>query len=72
MKYKIKIQEIDDATNYPVQVLSGLTGLGQDTLRKLAEEGNFSINQQDGETVVNGSEFRRWSASVDDTIEVQS
>lgn len=70
MEYKIKIKEVDEATNYPLLVLSGLTGLGQDTIRRLADEGNFSISRQDGETVVNGGEFKRWSASVDDTIEV--
>lgn len=70
MEYKIKVKEIDDATNYPVIVLSGLTGLGQDTIRKLADEGNFSIIQNEGEPVVNGSEFKRWSASMGDTIEI--
>jgi|GEM_PF-1222952 len=72
MKYKIKHTEIDHGTNYPLDVLSGLTGLGQETLQRLISEQAFSTSLTDeGIEVVNGKDFLHWSSSVDHFIEVE-
>lgn len=71
MKYQIKVKEIDNGTDYPLIVLSGLTGLGQETIKHFSEEGKFRIKDQDGKLVVNGGEFKNWSHSIDNTIEVE-
>jgi len=70
MKYQIKVKEIDKGTDYPLIVLSGLTGLGQNTIKMLSEEGEFSIKSHEGQQVINGGEFLQWSNSVENTIEV--
>lgn len=70
MRYQIKVKEIDQGTDYPLIVLSGLTGLGQNTIKELSEDGKFSVKDQNGQQVINGGEFLQWSNSVDNTIEV--
>ncbi|MBP1934330.1 hypothetical protein [Ammoniphilus resinae] len=72
MKYKIKYTEVDQATNYPLDVLSGLTGLGQETIQRLISEKAFSTSHTDeGKETVNGKDFLQWCHSVDNTIEVE-
>lgn len=71
MKYHIKVQEIDNQANYPILVLSGLTGLGQHTIKKLSDEGNFGIKDQNGELFINGGEFKDWSNSVNHLVDVE-
>jgi hypothetical protein len=70
MEYKMKVGEIDDATDYPILVLSGLTGLGQDTIRQLAKEGKFPIRSDHGEEKINGKEFMQWARSVNNRVDV--
>lgn len=70
MKYQIKVKEIDEGTNYPLIVLSGLTGLGQNTIKELSEEGKFSVKDHEGQQVINGGEFLHWSNSVGNILEV--
>lgn len=71
MKYQINVKEIDNGTDYPLIVLSGLTGLGKETIKRLSEEGRFRIKVQDGKLVINGGEFKNWSHSINNTIEVE-
>jgi hypothetical protein len=71
MEYKMKVKEIDEATNYPLSVLSGLTGLGQETIRRLEQEGKFAFHQESGETQINGGEFLQWAREVNNIIEVE-
>ncbi|WP_027416351.1 helix-turn-helix transcriptional regulator [Aneurinibacillus terranovensis] len=71
MQYKVKINEIDDGTDYPILTLSGLTGLGQDTIERLVQEGKFPVQVKDGVKTVNGKKFRQWSHSVHDMVEVE-
>lgn len=72
MQYKIKMNELDDKTDYPVDVLAGLTGLGFDTIRRLESEGRFSFSTNEkGEQTVNGKQFKDWAESVNNTIEVE-
>jgi len=70
VKYQIKVKEIDEGTDYPLIVLSGLTGLGQNTIKVLSEEGKFSAKGQGEQQVINGGDFLQWSNSVWNTIEV--
>lgn len=71
MIYQIKVKEIDEGTNYPLIVLSGMTGLSQQTIHQLVEHGNFPIVQQDGQDVISGKAFLEWAQSVDNEIEVE-
>ncbi|WP_047153176.1 hypothetical protein [Aneurinibacillus tyrosinisolvens] len=71
MQYKMKVKEVDKGTDYPLLVLSGLTGLGQDTIRNLAQQGNFSIHEKEGTQTISGKEFMQWADSVSHTIEVE-
>jgi hypothetical protein len=72
MEYKMKVKELDEATDYPVDVLAGMTGLGFDTIRKLEQEGRFSFKSNaEGQQVVNGGDFLGWAKSVNHTIEVE-
>lgn len=71
MNYKIKVKEIDQETNYPLMVLSGLTGLSQQTIQELAEKGKFSIDNEGEQMVVKGQDFLSWAKSVDNSIEVE-
>ncbi|RXT15319.1 hypothetical protein [Ammoniphilus sp. CFH 90114] len=71
MNYNIKVKELDEGTNYPLIVLSGMTGLGQKTIQELAEQGNFSMISENGQQVVKGKEFLDWAKSVDNQIEVE-
>jgi hypothetical protein len=68
--YEIKIQELDDNFEYSLIELSGLTGLGQDTLRRLIQEGEFHSHEEKGVETVRGSDFLKWSKSVHNKIEV--
>jgi uncharacterized protein (DUF2237 family) len=66
------MKELDEKTNYPIDVLAGLTGLGFDTIERLSKEGCFSIsNNEQGQHTVNGKDFIDWSESVGNTIEVE-
>ncbi|WP_078547553.1 hypothetical protein [Litchfieldia alkalitelluris] len=71
MKYKMHIKEIDNYTDYPIDVLMGLTGLGKDTISYLIADGKISSFEKDGESVINGKDFLNWSTSVNHTIEVE-
>jgi hypothetical protein len=67
MEYKIKVKEIDEGASYSLLELSGLTGLGQSTLRRLIDEGKLQVQNNEE---ISGKEFLNWSHSVNDTIEV--
>jgi len=71
MKYKMHVKEIDHQTNYPLDVLSGLTGLGQHTIAELADQGRFAIHEEGGQKTVNGQEFLSWAESVNNIVEVE-
>jgi hypothetical protein len=71
MEYHLHVNELDNGTDYPLLVLSGMTGLSQEKIRKLGQEGHFRIKTQNGEQVVNGKEFLDWAASVNHTVEVK-
>lgn len=71
MKYKMHVKEIDNHTDYPINVLMGLTGLGEETIQHLIDDGKISSVQKDGESLINGKEFLNWSTSVNHTIDVQ-
>lgn len=71
MRYKMKVKELDDNTNYPLDVLSGMTGLGIPTIQQLSGQGNFAINSNQGMETVNGREFLDWAASVGNVVEVE-
>lgn len=72
MEYKIKVKELDDYTHYPVEVLCGMTGLGQATIEKLEREGKFRFRKNaQGERTVKGKDFLDWSNSVNHLIEVE-
>jgi hypothetical protein len=66
----MKVKELDEGATYTLLELSGLTGLGQQTLRKLIEQGKLHPQNQNGQEVIQGSEFLNWSRSVNHTIEV--
>jgi hypothetical protein len=72
MEYQIPIKELDETMDYPLLVLSGMTGLSQDTIRRLASEGAFPIKEQNGESTVNGKEFLDWARSVNRRVEVDT
>ncbi len=68
----MKVKELDEGTNYPLDVLAGMTGLGFDTIRRLEREGKFSFNNSgDGQPTVNGKAFLDWAKSVGNKIEVE-
>lgn len=71
MEYKIKVKELDEGASYSLLELSGLTGLGQRTLKNLIQNGTLHTQNQTGQEVIQGSEFLKWSSSVNNTIEVQ-
>jgi len=72
MEYEMKVKELDEGTNYPIDVLAGMTGLGFDTIRKLESQGKFSFDKNDrGEQTVNGKAFLDWAKSVGNKIEVE-
>ena len=71
MEYKIKVHEIDDATDYPLLVLSGMTGLSQNTINQLVAQGCFPKHTVNGEEVINGKQFTTWARTVNNTIEVE-
>jgi hypothetical protein len=72
IQYKIQMKELDEKTDYPVDVLAGMTGLGFNTIDRLAAEGHFSFGTNSkGQRTVNGKEFIEWSESVGNTIEVE-
>ncbi|TLS52290.1 hypothetical protein FE782_09955 [Paenibacillus antri] len=72
MEYEMKVKDLDEGTNYPVDVLAGMTGLGFDTIRRLEREGKFSFsNNRDGQQTVNGKAFLDWAKSVGNKIEVE-
>lgn len=71
MEYDIKVNELDDATDYPIDVLAGMTGLGFDTIRRLEREGHFQFRTKDGKETVNGRAFLDWANAVDRKIEVE-
>jgi len=72
MEYEIKVKELDEATNYPIDVLAGMTGLGFDTIRRLEREGSFSFTTNGkGQQTVNGKDFLEWAKSVGNKIEVE-
>jgi len=72
MKYEMKVEELDEGTTYPVDVLAGMTGLGFDTIRKLGKEGKFPVvRSSDGADVVEGKAFLSWAQSVNNTVEVE-
>lgn len=73
MEYGIKVKELDDATDYPLDVLAGMTGLGMDTIRRLEREGRFPVRTDpQGKQTVNGKLFLQWANSVGNRIEVES
>ncbi|WP_166244385.1 hypothetical protein [Paenibacillus turpanensis] len=72
MIYEMKTKELDEATQYPLEVLSGMTGLGMATIEDLARQGCFPIQNQQGERVVNGKAFLSWAHSVGSKVEVES
>ncbi|MFC4320417.1 MerR family transcriptional regulator [Litchfieldia salsa] len=71
MEYKMHVKEIDDYTDYPIDVLMGLTGLGKNTIEKLINEGKLTGIDKNGLTTINGKEFLEWSSSVNQTIDVE-
>ncbi|MCI3919515.1 hypothetical protein MO973_04620 [Paenibacillus sp. TRM 82003] len=71
MEYNIKVKELDAATDYPIDVLAGMTGLGFDTIRRLEREGSFAFQQKNGQQTVNGQAFLDWAQSVNNKIEVE-
>lgn len=72
MNYEIKVKDLDEAANYPIDVLAGMTGLGFDTIRRLEREGKFRFVTDDtGKQAVNGKEFLTWAESVERRIEVE-
>ncbi|WP_139488752.1 hypothetical protein [Brevibacillus dissolubilis] len=71
IEYRMKVKELDDYTDYPVNVLSGMTGLGEHTIRKLAGEQKFGIQEKNGEDVVNGKDFLQWANSVGNMVMVE-
>lgn len=71
LNYQIKVKELDDHTNYPILVLSGMTGLSQQTIHQLADQGKFPIDMTNGQEVVNGKQFKDWASSVGNIIEVE-
>jgi len=71
MEYRMHVKELDEGTNYPLLVLSGMTGLSQQKIKELAEEGHFRIQSQNGEQVINGKEFLDWAERVNHTVEVE-
>lgn len=66
--YEIKVHELDEQMDYSMLELSGLTGLGQDTIRSLINQGKFTAEMSNGSETVNGGEFLRWSRSVNNKI----
>jgi hypothetical protein len=71
MEYKIHVKEIDDNTDYPIDVLMGLTGLGKQTIETLINDGKLTTIDKSGITTINGKEFLGWSTTVNHTIEVE-
>ena len=71
MIYQIKVKEIDEGTDYSLLVLSGMTGLSQQTIHELVDQGKFSLNQQNGQAVIKGKEFLDWAHTVDNKIQVE-
>jgi len=72
MEYEMKVKELDEAVDYPIDVLAGMTGLGFDTIRKLEREGKFSFSSNaQGQQTVNGKEFLSWAKSVGNKVEVE-
>jgi hypothetical protein len=71
MEYHLHVKELDNGTDYPLLVLSGMTGLSEQKIRKLGQEGHFRIKTKNGEQVVNGKEFLEWAASVNHTVDVE-
>jgi hypothetical protein len=72
MEYTIKTKELDEHTDYPLDVLVGMTGLGFETIRRLEREGSFSFSSDaTGAQTVNGKEFLDWAKSVNHKIEVE-
>jgi hypothetical protein len=72
LEYNIKVKELDEKTDYPLDTLSGLTGLGVPTIRSLAEQGKFAVRRENGKEVVRGEDFLKWSRSVGHRLEVQA
>jgi hypothetical protein len=71
MEYHLHVEELDKGTDYPLLVLSGMTGLSEQKIKKLGQEGHFRIKTQNGEQVVNGKEFLEWAASVNNAVDVE-
>lgn len=72
MEYEMKVEDLDEGTNYPVDVLAGMTGLGFETIRRLESEGKFSfIRNREGAQAVNGKQFLDWARSVGNKLEVE-
>lgn len=73
MEYEMKVKDLDEGTDYPIDVLAGMTGLGMDTIRKLEREGTFKfVRDRDGAEAVNGKQFLDWARSVNNRIEVET
>jgi len=71
MRYHIKVKELDDAVDYPLIVLAGMTGLGMDTIRQLIDHGVLQTVTGGSEIRINGKHFKEWAQSVDNEIEVE-
>jgi hypothetical protein len=72
MEYEMKTKELDAATQYPLDVLAGMTGLGFDTIRRLENEGCFTFQKNGkGEETVSGKAFLDWAQSVNNKIKVE-
>jgi hypothetical protein len=72
MEYEMKVKELDEGTNYPIDVLAGMTGLGFDTIKRLESQGKFSFMKDDkGRQAVNGKDFLDWAKSVGNKLEVE-
>jgi hypothetical protein len=71
MQYKMKTKELDDAVDYSIIVLSGMTGLGQGTIQELIDKGVLTPIKDGSVTKINGKQFKDWALSVNDMIEVE-
>ncbi|TLS37254.1 hypothetical protein [Pseudalkalibacillus caeni] len=71
MDYKMPVKELDNGTDYPLIVLSGMTGLSQEKIKQLSDQGHFQIREKNGEQVVNGKDFLAFARSVNNHVDVE-